>query len=100
MDEEPPIPFEELFPEEAATLGRVIKELRPIWHITWEGKGYEKFSKDVNVPWFPMKENRDVGRNDPCVCGSGKKFKSCCMGFDSLIRRLRKISIDSTLKNI
>nr|WP_105902516.1 SEC-C metal-binding domain-containing protein [Vibrio gangliei] len=21
---------------------------------------------------------KDVGRNDPCVCGSGKKFKQCC----------------------
>ena len=20
-----------------------------------------------------------VGRNDPCVCGTGKKFKKCCM---------------------
>ena len=20
-----------------------------------------------------------VGRNDPCPCGSGKKFKNCCM---------------------
>ena len=20
-----------------------------------------------------------VGRNDPCVCGSGKKYKKCCM---------------------
>lgn len=20
-----------------------------------------------------------VGRNDPCICGSGKKFKKCCM---------------------
>jgi uncharacterized protein YecA (UPF0149 family) len=20
-----------------------------------------------------------IGRNDPCPCGSGKKFKSCCM---------------------
>jgi preprotein translocase subunit SecA len=20
-----------------------------------------------------------VGRNDPCPCGSGKKYKSCCM---------------------
>ena len=19
-----------------------------------------------------------VGRNDPCVCGSGKKYKKCC----------------------
>ncbi|MBC8391880.1 MAG: SEC-C domain-containing protein, partial [Deltaproteobacteria bacterium] len=20
-----------------------------------------------------------VGRNDPCPCGSGKKFKKCCL---------------------
>jgi uncharacterized protein len=25
---------------------------------------------------------RDVGRNDPCPCGSGKKFKRCCLGKD------------------
>ena len=23
--------------------------------------------------------NRDVGRNDPCPCGSGKKYKKCCL---------------------
>jgi uncharacterized protein len=23
---------------------------------------------------------RKVGRNDPCPCGSGKKYKKCCMG--------------------
>jgi hypothetical protein len=23
---------------------------------------------------------REVGRNDPCPCGSGKKFKKCCLG--------------------
>lgn len=23
--------------------------------------------------------NEKVGRNDPCPCGSGKKYKSCCM---------------------
>jgi len=22
---------------------------------------------------------RDVGRNDPCPCGSGKKYKKCCL---------------------
>jgi hypothetical protein len=25
---------------------------------------------------------RDVGRNDPCPCGSGKKFKRCCLDKD------------------
>lgn len=23
--------------------------------------------------------NSKVGRNDPCPCGSGKKYKQCCM---------------------
>lgn len=22
--------------------------------------------------------NQKIGRNDPCPCGSGKKYKSCC----------------------
>lgn len=22
--------------------------------------------------------NKEVGRNDPCPCGSGKKYKACC----------------------
>lgn len=22
---------------------------------------------------------KDVGRNDPCPCGSGDKFKKCCL---------------------
>jgi preprotein translocase subunit SecA len=21
---------------------------------------------------------REIGRNDPCPCGSGKKYKKCC----------------------
>ncbi len=25
------------------------------------------------------KQYTDVGRNDPCPCGSGQKFKKCCM---------------------
>jgi SEC-C motif-containing protein len=24
------------------------------------------------------KTTPDVGRNDPCPCGSGKKYKKCC----------------------
>ena len=25
----------------------------------------------------PVRNNAKVGRNDPCPCGSGKKFKQC-----------------------
>jgi preprotein translocase subunit SecA len=24
------------------------------------------------------REGKKVGRNDPCPCGSGKKYKKCC----------------------
>ncbi|MDH5544315.1 MAG: YchJ family metal-binding protein [Gammaproteobacteria bacterium] len=27
----------------------------------------------------PKKKDERVGRNDPCPCGSGKKYKKCCM---------------------
>jgi uncharacterized protein YecA (UPF0149 family) len=26
----------------------------------------------------PIKAELKVGRNDPCPCGSGKKYKKCC----------------------
>jgi preprotein translocase subunit SecA len=26
----------------------------------------------------PKKNEHKVGRNDPCICGSGKKYKNCC----------------------
>ena len=33
------------------------------------------------VPQEPVRRDRPtVGRNDSCPCGSGKKFKKCCMG--------------------
>jgi preprotein translocase subunit SecA len=27
----------------------------------------------------PAASAKTAGRNDPCPCGSGKKFKNCCM---------------------
>jgi len=27
-----------------------------------------------------------IGRNDPCPCGSGKKYKKCCMGKENLAK--------------
>jgi uncharacterized protein YecA (UPF0149 family) len=26
----------------------------------------------------PVRTSPKVGRNDPCICGSGKKYKKCC----------------------
>lgn len=38
---------------------------------------YEEDSPAV-LPF--VREQERVGRNDPCPCGSGKKFKKCCYG--------------------
>jgi hypothetical protein len=27
--------------------------------------------------------NSNVGRNDPCPCGSGKKYKKCCIAMNA-----------------
>ncbi|MGI6065837.1 MAG: preprotein translocase subunit SecA [Bacillota bacterium] len=29
-------------------------------------------------PKKPVRKGKQVGRNDPCPCGSGKKYKKCC----------------------
>ena len=33
---------------------------------------------DGTVERKPVKKGQKVGRNDPCPCGSGKKYKQCC----------------------
>jgi len=30
-----------------------------------------------------VKKSERVGRNDPCPCGSGKKYKKCCGANDT-----------------
>ena len=32
----------------------------------------------VNIQPAPVRTGPKVGRNDPCTCGSGKKYKNCC----------------------
>lgn len=40
-----------------------------------EDDGSEQESLDAHQPF--VREGRKVGRNDPCPCGSGKKYKQC-----------------------
>ena len=64
------------------------KEVREIceengWEceISIDAKGEEDTS-DLEMLLHPVKTvtaKKTPGRNDPCSCGSGKKFKHCCM---------------------
>ena len=40
-----------------------------------EGRWY--FTDGKGAPQKPLVSTK-VGRNDPCTCGSGKKYKKCC----------------------
>jgi hypothetical protein len=40
-------------------------------------KQREEFLERKPAPF--LRTEKPVGRNDPCPCGSGKKFKKCCM---------------------
>jgi uncharacterized protein YchJ len=47
-----------------------IDYAHPVLEVTTQFKG------DGSAPVVVLKEK--IGRNDPCACGSGKKFKKCC----------------------
>jgi preprotein translocase subunit SecA len=42
------------------------------------GKGEESSSPSPVPQAIPARYDNKVGRNDPCPCGSGKKYKKCC----------------------
>ncbi|MBF8275011.1 MAG: motif domain protein [Candidatus Brocadiaceae bacterium] len=49
----------------------------------------EAVEKDVEEVLEPIVNNMPkVGRNEPCPCGSGKKYKKCCMGNEIIERRV------------
>jgi preprotein translocase subunit SecA len=65
-----------------------MEELNEQWMSTpreaFEGKTPAEVSQD-NPSMLPFKKVETyrraeprVGRNDPCPCGSGKKYKKCC----------------------
>lgn len=44
-------------------------------HTHEEGKGHHHHHEK---PQTVVREGPKVRRNDPCICGSGKKYKKCC----------------------
>lgn len=69
------LPLEEVDPELANYFMQISqKKLNAVVHNT---RVFEKTQSGR------LKEVVDsniitIGRNDPCLCGSGKKFKKCC----------------------
>ena len=38
--------------------------------------------EEEEIERTPLKKKEEPGRNDPCPCGSGKKYKKCCIDKD------------------
>lgn len=45
-------------------------------HDYWQE---QRLSQPEPAPLVPYFAAEKIGRNDPCPCGSGKKYKQCCM---------------------
>jgi preprotein translocase subunit SecA len=43
-----------------------------------EVKNIKTNSSEEGTKSKPKKAEKKIGRNDPCPCGSGKKYKQCC----------------------
>jgi hypothetical protein len=84
------LPVEELQKVEQAPRGaifqRFVEQHRPITDIVAETRWWAGFQSQpqsnaerlVGEPGQTYLAPPPVGRNDPCPCGSGKKFKKCC----------------------
>ena len=78
--------FEKVVPVTLALLAYLESEgiLRPSPRLAravarWDGRIMQKAAEEeriANAP--PVTSQTKVGRNDPCPCGSGKKWKHCC----------------------
>jgi preprotein translocase subunit SecA len=59
---------------------RAVHESPPVGASAMSADQEEAIRGSENVKIEPIRNRGQVvGRNDPCPCGSGKKFKQCCM---------------------
>jgi len=50
----------------------------PEWDNVYDAKERERLFKEQRAAKTVVREGDKIGRNDPCPCNSGKKFKKCC----------------------
>jgi hypothetical protein len=70
--------------DEFSLFGDTIKELSRWYAFSPKYLNRAKGEAAARAkPWSPQvpatNPHKGVGRNDPCPCGSGKKFKKCCL---------------------
>ncbi|MEF8698424.1 MAG: SEC-C metal-binding domain-containing protein [Candidatus Accumulibacter sp. UW20] len=61
-------------------IGSRIPVLRAAAQLKQLQAGFQRHQPHTSTPVIQVRAAPRVGRNDPCACGSGKKFKKCCGG--------------------
>ncbi|MEI6102206.1 MAG: SEC-C metal-binding domain-containing protein, partial [Eubacteriales bacterium] len=55
-----------------------------LFHIKVQSKVEQNEQREIHTnssedgPVAPVKKEKTIGRNSPCPCGSGMKYKNCC----------------------
>lgn len=70
------IDFEKLLFNMHAAKAHWLYELEE-WHDIFDDEKMQAVRKDYMKSKTVVKGEK-IGRNDPCPCGSGKKYKKCC----------------------
>ena len=66
-------------PQALARLAANLYDALPSWELYgWSPRELRERSTGQRTFYNPDGTVRKVGRNEPCPCGSGKKYKNCC----------------------
>lgn len=71
------INFEKLFYNMHDAKAKWLYKL-PQWEDVLSKEKRKEIKKEYDKTVIVVKEEK-IGRNDPCPCGSGKKYKKCCL---------------------
>ena len=56
-----------------------VKFEKPLETLETVQKVYDEDTKSRSKFTKGKRQKQKIGRNDPCPCGSGKKYKKCCL---------------------
>ena len=57
----------------------VIEQNKELANAAIDGLSADKFTQLRYRRVRPIVKDSNIGRNEPCPCGSGKKYKNCCL---------------------
>jgi hypothetical protein len=76
---DPQSPWRVAAPNEFAPFEDTIEELSSMYAFSAHDEAEDEWAPAFGASEPAINPFKRVGRNDPCPCGSGKKFKRCCL---------------------